>query len=164
MDVCLWESFVANLVDIDPFVLDRAVYPTSSSRNIIVIVPGLSLTNSRRARLDTVSRVSLLNGLRRAVFSFAIQKSARTSNPSGRSGMNTAINAYTSNYECCYSRDAGTSKPRDSRKRRRRRATEASEKRRHTHTRTLLKLDTAQISVVCALIGLNRPGDPRVRK
>lgn len=40
MHVCLWELFVANLVDIDSFVFIALVYPTSSSRNIIVIAPG----------------------------------------------------------------------------------------------------------------------------
>ena len=97
-----------------------------------------------------------------AVFSFAIQKSACTSNPSGRPGMNTAINAYTSNYESCYSRDAATvrgggggagERRREPREiRRRKREIEIESSRRDLPERLIL-----QISVVCALIGLSKP-------
>lgn len=54
MDICLWELFVANLVGMDPFVLIALSVLELEKYNRHR--PGLSLTNSRRARLDTVAR------------------------------------------------------------------------------------------------------------
>jgi len=71
--------------------------------------------------------------------------------------MNTAINAYTSNYESCYSRDgAAVGAGRNSR----RSVREGGE--RETGSGRAQRSLTLQISVVCALIGLSRPSEPRV--
>lgn len=75
--------------------------------------------------------------------------------------MNTAINAYISNYECCYSRDGNGCRSRE-------KFTEKAEGEKGSMRNRDRKVDTAggvwlQLSFVCALIRLSRPSDLCVR-